>query len=180
MRRKAHVPFGKGPTEKDLNHGHLAGGLLHLTGGSWKRSHERTRATEKNNPTGNHGTQRLRDLQSIKTTAPVPDPPMEMSGLEAKYLNDLDGLILLSYGPGNVPEDPRFISMIERLVRDGTIVANVTKFPFGRVELKLFETSAILFDLGVIDAYGMTLEAAYTKLLWAIARRDNRKRPGVQ
>jgi hypothetical protein len=31
------VPFGKGPTEKDLNHGHLAGGLLHLTGGSWKR-----------------------------------------------------------------------------------------------------------------------------------------------
>jgi hypothetical protein len=31
------VPFGKGPTEKDLNHGHLAGGLLHLTGGDWKR-----------------------------------------------------------------------------------------------------------------------------------------------
>jgi hypothetical protein len=33
MRRKAPVPFGKGPTEKDPNHGHLAGGLLHLTGG---------------------------------------------------------------------------------------------------------------------------------------------------
>ena len=29
MRRKAHVPFGKGLTEKDPNHGHLAGGLLH-------------------------------------------------------------------------------------------------------------------------------------------------------
>jgi len=55
MRRKAPVPFGKGPTEKDPNHGHLAGGLLHLTGGSWKRSHDQTTATEKNNPTGNPG-----------------------------------------------------------------------------------------------------------------------------
>ena len=35
MRRKAHVPFGKGLTEKDPNHGHLAGGLLHSTGGGW-------------------------------------------------------------------------------------------------------------------------------------------------
>lgn len=107
-------------------------------------------------------------------------PELEMSDLETKYPDSLDGLILLSYGPGNVPEDPRFITMIERLVGNGTIVANVTQCPFGRVELKLFETSAILFDLGVIDAYDMTLEAAYTKLLWVIARRDNRKQPGVQ
>ncbi|MGH9208078.1 MAG: hypothetical protein ACRD1G_16230, partial [Acidimicrobiales bacterium] len=33
MRRKAPVPFGKGPTEKDPHHGHLAGGLLHSGGG---------------------------------------------------------------------------------------------------------------------------------------------------
>ena len=38
MRRKAPVPFGKGPTEKDLNHGHLAGGLLHSAGGHGKRT----------------------------------------------------------------------------------------------------------------------------------------------
>jgi hypothetical protein len=29
MQRKPPVRFGKGPTEKDPNHGHLAGGLLH-------------------------------------------------------------------------------------------------------------------------------------------------------
>ena len=33
MRRKAPVPFGKGSTEKDPNHAHLAGGLLHSEGG---------------------------------------------------------------------------------------------------------------------------------------------------
>jgi hypothetical protein len=26
-----HVRFGKGPSEKDPNHGHLVGGLLHVT-----------------------------------------------------------------------------------------------------------------------------------------------------
>jgi hypothetical protein len=29
MRRKAPVPFGKRPKEKDLSQRHLAGGLLH-------------------------------------------------------------------------------------------------------------------------------------------------------
>jgi hypothetical protein len=29
-----HVRFGKGPSEKDPNHGHLAGGLFHFTYGS--------------------------------------------------------------------------------------------------------------------------------------------------
>jgi hypothetical protein len=37
MRGNSPVRFGKRPTEKDPNHGHLAGGLFHLTGGSWKR-----------------------------------------------------------------------------------------------------------------------------------------------
>lgn len=38
MRRKAPVPFGKGPTKKDPNHGHLAGGLLRSAGGHGKRT----------------------------------------------------------------------------------------------------------------------------------------------
>ena len=38
MRRKAPVPFGKGPTEKDPHCGHLAGGLLHSEGGPGKRT----------------------------------------------------------------------------------------------------------------------------------------------
>ena len=35
MPGNGHVPFGKGPSEKDPNHGHLAGGLLHPTSEGW-------------------------------------------------------------------------------------------------------------------------------------------------
>lgn len=120
------------------------------------------------------------NLSDAKVDVMYIHPGMELSDLDKKFPNSLDGLVLLTYGSGNAPEDPRFIAMIKRLVRNGTIVVNVTQCPYGRVELKLFETSALLFDLGVIDAYDMTPEAAYTKLLWAIARRGNRKQPGVQ
>jgi hypothetical protein len=51
-----------------------------LTGGSWKRSHDQTTATEKNDPTGTVGSQRLCDLLSVNATAPVPDPPSHVVG----------------------------------------------------------------------------------------------------
>jgi hypothetical protein len=38
MRGNSPVRFGKGPTEKDPNHGHLAGGLFHSEGGCPKRT----------------------------------------------------------------------------------------------------------------------------------------------
>ncbi|MEU2866362.1 DDE-type integrase/transposase/recombinase, partial [Streptomyces mirabilis] len=35
MPGNGHVPFGKGPSEKDPCHGHLVGGLLHPTAEGW-------------------------------------------------------------------------------------------------------------------------------------------------
>jgi hypothetical protein len=40
MRGNSPVRFGKGPTEKDPSHGHLAGGLFHSAGGRWKRAYD--------------------------------------------------------------------------------------------------------------------------------------------
>lgn len=106
-------------------------------------------------------------------------PDMDYSGLLDRYKN-LDGLLLLSYGSGNAPESQSFIKLIDNLIKNGVIVANVTQCPYGKVELKLFETSATLFDLGVVDGDDMTLEAAYCKLIWAISKYGNRRQKGVQ
>lgn len=45
MRGNSPVRFGKRPTEKDPNHGHLAGGLFHLTGRELETGLNRYRAS---------------------------------------------------------------------------------------------------------------------------------------
>jgi hypothetical protein len=57
MRGNLPVRFGKGPTEKDPNHGHLAGGLFHSVGRAEAADHY-TSATSPDptllEPTGQH------------------------------------------------------------------------------------------------------------------------------
>ncbi|MFJ5036206.1 hypothetical protein ACIQB5_51680, partial [Streptomyces sp. NPDC088560] len=46
------VPFGKGPSEKDPNHGHLVGGLLHSAGGRAEQDLPRRAPHRAADPTG--------------------------------------------------------------------------------------------------------------------------------
>jgi len=80
------------------------------------------------------------------------------------------GLIIRTYGTGNAPykknEDSSesFLKKIKKLIDLDVIVINLTQCTEGRVELRLFETNAGLFDIGVINGGDMTKEAAYCKL----------------
>lgn len=82
--------------------------------------------------------------------------------------NDIKGLVIKSYTTGNVPEDIDFEKLIISLLKRGVIIVNITQCPVGQVELRLFETSAKIFDLGVVNGGDMTLEAAYCKLKYLI------------
>ena len=84
-------------------------------------------------------TFRLRDIarDDIRVAILFIHPDMEFDKIDAQLDPAPAGLILLSYGPGNVPDDPRFLKLIKRLIDQKTMVANVTQCPYGRVELKV-------------------------------------------
>jgi len=88
----------------------------------------------------------------------------------------LEGVILLTYGAGNMPTSPEFIEVIRTAVEGGVeystpiVVMNVTQCVEGKVEMGLYEASSGLLEAGVTSGLDMTLEAAVAKIYWVIRK----------
>jgi L-asparaginase len=76
----------------------------------------------------------------------------------------LRGIVLQTFGTGNAPSTPAFLDAIDRAVRSGRIIVDITQCNSGEVELGAYEVSAGLLSRGVITGMDMTTEAALTKL----------------
>ena len=84
---------------------------------------------------------------------------------------NLDGLILETFGKGNIPEyDGALISLISDACRRGTTVVVCTQCPQGTVSLGTYEAGSALLEAGAVNGRNMTTEAAVTKLSWLISR----------
>ena len=81
------------------------------------------------------------------------------------------GLVLQSYGTGNVPEaEPGLLAALERAVAGGVTIVNVTQCVHGGVRQGAYATGAALEQIGVVAGGDMTLEAAFAKLHVLLAR----------
>lgn len=75
------------------------------------------------------------------------------------------GLVLCSYGAGNLPDaNTELLQALERAIRRGIVVVNTTQCAHGPVIQGAYATSSALERIGVISASDMTLEAAFAKL----------------
>ena len=83
----------------------------------------------------------------------------------------IKGLILKTFGAGNAPDNPEFLSAIEYVATQGTIIVDVTQCPQGMVELGLYEASSALLNRGVITGVDLTPEAAVCKLMHLLGLR---------
>ena len=77
----------------------------------------------------------------------------------------LQGVVIETYGSGNAPTDPWFISAIEEAIGRGVVVLNVTQCKAGSVKMRQYAASCDMDRIGVIGAGDITIEAAVAKMM---------------
>lgn len=97
-------------------------------------------------------------------------------GLNRRYfesilqLPDLKGVVLESFGSGNMPTSGWLINAIKKAAKSGIILMNVSQCPGGKVVMGHYETSMELQKAGVISGADSTVEAAVTKLMFLLGQ----------
>lgn len=100
-------------------------------------------------------------------------------GLRPKYIemaidSGVRGIVLNSYGAGNVPGgDFSLIPAINKANKAGIPVVIATQCVEGSAKMFLYEAGGAALEAGAISAFDMTSEAAVTKLMWILAQTKN-------
>ncbi|WP_215226371.1 asparaginase [Echinicola shivajiensis] len=121
-------------------------------------------------------------------------------GVQLKYLNKLDksvmilklfpgitsevmdscfntkglrGVVMETYGSGNSPTEAWFVECVERAVKKGIIILNVSQCNGGRVIQGRYETSKELKRIGVLSGGDITSEAAICKMMFLLANETD-------
>jgi L-asparaginase len=90
----------------------------------------------------------------------------------------LKALILETFGSGNAPTEEWFLDLLEKTIKKGIIILNVSQCQGGSVEMDKYQTGVTLQNIGVISGNDITTEAAITKLMFLLSNENST--PNIQ
>ena len=118
---------------------------------------------------------RLRPIREQRVAALRLFPGIALETIERFLQPPLQGLVLETYGAGNVPSlRADFMEVLAHANARGVIIVNCTQCFSGGVHLD-YASGKALADIGVLSARDMTPEAALTKLAYLLSQDDASK-----
>jgi len=95
-------------------------------------------------------------------------PGMPASVLDHLLEHGIKGIVLNAYGTGNIPHV--YMSSLERSRQKKIPIVIRTQCPEGSTQMSVYATGEKALSCGAIEGFDMSLEAAVTKLMWALKR----------
>ncbi len=94
-------------------------------------------------------------------------PGIQFGLFESIMTKKLSGIVLETFGAGNIPSDGgALIPIISKAFESGSVITVCSQCPSGTVTLGAYETSSALKAAGAVSGSDMTTEAAVAKLYY--------------
>ncbi len=99
-------------------------------------------------------------------------PGIQFELFDAVMTEKLKGIVIETFGAGNIPGDENAVlPIIRKATENGTVLVICSQCPHGTVMLGAYEASETLKNAGAVSGYDLTTEAAVAKLYYLFSRR---------